>query len=707
MSKKIILLLVFVFNYSLLSINCNAQIPTAKGNWQWINGLSSGISISMMRTDTKGNTYACGKIIGNGYIKTKLQHSNRTQLNDKFQKAGDYTAFIAKYDCNGGLTWFKQLADTAFGTNIGDIVLDSLGNIYAMGNINYGYGNTYWDDSIIIADLNPNPPPNGFGTAIVLKINNNGKLLWQWTLQGQFGLTTQVSFAVPTQYLRTDPSISSMLIQKDTLVIFSTIDSGINNYSWHSDIFDFNTNTGLLFRQSKIFDGHKVPAGAIVSFTGFGQDMNGKFLLAANIQNDSFVFLDSSINIPTTTRGFLFNFSRKHLEKMLFTHDMAGIQYTDFNTVRNGFDIVASGGRNNLILGNYVAKTYSTSGSQVCSPIFSFKNIDSLKWVFEIDTTYDGGILGISKDINNNVYGLLYHDSLTIINHKKLTTPFADVKEFPIQIDAISGNILKRFDFFSLANPNPNFSSNYCNYNNIFSVNEKGEIISNGNFANNTIYAGKDTAIFHGGGDDMFIIKYGYPCSSDSALIEPVATDGLVASCAVDSIKLTWNDYSNIEWGYKIYRNISPTGTFTLIDSIAPNKTMYYDKKSLLTSVSYWYKVAAYNNVGTGIMSNIDSSSLWCKPVGVNEIKGNGFVGNIYPNPSPTGTFTLTVQSNETGKAQLQISNYMGQIILDENVQLNNINQWHLDLSKYSSGTYLVTLKTASGNFVDRVVVVR
>ena len=80
---------------------------------------------------------------------------------------------------------------------------------------------------------------------------------------------------------------------------------------------------------------------------------------------------------------------------------------------------------------------------------------------------------------------------------------------------------------------------------------------------------------------------------------------------------------------------------------------------------------------------------------------------NIFPNPTHTAEFTLSVQSNETDKAQLQISNYMGQIILNESVQLNDKNQWHFDLSKYPNGTYLITLKTTSEKFSDRVMVVR
>jgi hypothetical protein len=126
-----------------------------------------------------------------------------------------------------------------------------------------------------------------------------------------------------------------------------------------------------------------------------------------------------------------------------------------------------------------------------------------------------------------------------------------------------------------------------------------------------------------------------------------------------------------------------------------------------LDSQTQFVLVDSQSNLPEAAYYYIDDVSLIdLDDVGIEEVGKNNNL-KIYPNPTQTGQFTLTVQSNEIGKAQLQISNYMGQIILDRNVQLSSNNQWHLDLSKQTSGTYLVTLKTSSGKFGERVMVVK
>ena len=69
-------------------------------------------------------------------------------------------------------------------------------------------------------------------------------------------------------------------------------------------------------------------------------------------------------------------------------------------------------------------------------------------------------------------------------------------------------------------------------------------------------------------------------------------------------INVSWSDV-NDETGYKIYRALSPCGTYTLIDSTSADVTFIYDI-GLSAQTQYCYKVKAYNLGGFSYYSNED-----------------------------------------------------------------------------------------------------
>ncbi|MBI5148290.1 S-layer homology domain-containing protein [Candidatus Pacearchaeota archaeon] len=89
---------------------------------------------------------------------------------------------------------------------------------------------------------------------------------------------------------------------------------------------------------------------------------------------------------------------------------------------------------------------------------------------------------------------------------------------------------------------------------------------------------------------------------------KPNSPSGLqVTSITKTSITLQWNDNSNNEDGFKIYRSLSPSG-FTKIYAASKNIHSYTDS-GLTSGTTYYYKVLAYNDAGNSGFSNIVSAT--------------------------------------------------------------------------------------------------
>ena len=717
--KKTFLLFVLI---SSLFIKCRselfAQVPAAKGSWQWVKSFGSSGQIgganstderiNMMKTDKHGNTYVCGQVFGFPHVQGLNGGNAYVQINNSRQNYQRLMGFIAKYDCSGNLLWFKPIGDSIANVQVFDMTIDTAGNVYAFSNYNC-WGNTYLGDSILIAaNLQA-----WSGSDLILKLDKNGNKKWVWSPIIQFGnASTYILNGCNDTRHYFNHTANYMTISHDTLSMLCSLDTPSNTLADYG-ILDFNINTGQMLKYN-IISYSTLTTGNQV-FVGFGSYGNGTFIAASNLMSDTTVILNDTIytNNHGGGNGLIYTFNRTHfMDKILLGYsDTTGLYNVNFDDLKNGFQFIAEGNRGKKLFNNqYTIHGYDNAfvnPSVYSFPLFSFKDINHYKWGIEADSAPQGIFIIDARCTVNSVNTIFDVNGFTPAQRVKIqnnlfTASGTDINTGIFTIDNNNGNILNKVPVINSTSPNNGSNPIYLSD---FTTDEKGNIFVFGNFKNNSIIA-HDTSVFFGGNNDMFVIKYGYDCATDSALIAPIASDGIKTTCMVDSVKITWNDNSNIEWGYHIYRAVgNRNATYNLIATLPTNTTIFFDN-SISASTNYWYKVAAYNNIGDATTANVDSS-MSCKTVGINQVNKNSFVGNIYPNPTQTGEFTLSIQSNETGKAQLQISNYMGQIILDKEVQLNNTNQWHLDLSKYLSGTYLVTLKTSSGNFGERVMVVK
>ncbi len=82
------------------------------------------------------------------------------------------------------------------------------------------------------------------------------------------------------------------------------------------------------------------------------------------------------------------------------------------------------------------------------------------------------------------------------------------------------------------------------------------------------------------------------------AAIPPTAPGNLKAKGSKYSVKLTWNDNSGDEDGFRIYRGAS-AGSLSLVGTVGAGTTLFQDT-GLTRKTFYYYKVCAYNGGGEG-----------------------------------------------------------------------------------------------------------
>lgn len=106
----------------------------------------------------------------------------------------------------------------------------------------------------------------------------------------------------------------------------------------------------------------------------------------------------------------------------------------------------------------------------------------------------------------------------------------------------------------------------------------------------------KNTA--HGVGSRQQIPAANYVEAEIPPNSTPVApTDVIATTVAYNKISLAWQDKSNNETGFEIYRATSRTGTYSIINTVPANATAYTDS-ALNPLTTYFYKIRSVNQFG-------------------------------------------------------------------------------------------------------------
>jgi hypothetical protein len=91
----------------------------------------------------------------------------------------------------------------------------------------------------------------------------------------------------------------------------------------------------------------------------------------------------------------------------------------------------------------------------------------------------------------------------------------------------------------------------------------------------------------------------------------PTAPSMLTAIARFTTVRLRWNDNSDNEQGFKIFRKSDLHPYWQMIDRVGPNIRSYQDT-GLPCNKTFWYKVCAYNGYGNSSFSNVAEAETIC-----------------------------------------------------------------------------------------------
>lgn len=193
----------------------------------------------------------------------------------------------------------------------------------------------------------------------------------------------------------------------------------------------------------------------------------------------------------------------------------------------------------------------------------------------------------------------------------------------------------------------------------------------------------------------------------------PGAPSGLNANASTGRVLLSWqapNDFTTT--GYVVQRSTSKNGPFTTIDSWDDDTYAVYSDKSVINGTTYYYRVAAVNQSGTGPFSSVSSAtpkatealpSDWSiTEIGIHdkgnaqytEVGGGTFVVNGYGENIGNTTDNVTfVYSEANGNATVT-----GRII-DISGRLAKAGLMIRESLKAGSKTVTMTLGEGGGRF--------
>jgi hypothetical protein len=89
--------------------------------------------------------------------------------------------------------------------------------------------------------------------------------------------------------------------------------------------------------------------------------------------------------------------------------------------------------------------------------------------------------------------------------------------------------------------------------------------------------------------------------------------------------------------------------------------------------------------------------------VGINDLNNDHYIA-VFPNPS-AGAVNVYVGLDDSGRADVAITNVMGEIIAEASQDLFVQRNFGFDLSLQSPGIYFVKVTTSAGSVVKKVIV--
>jgi murein DD-endopeptidase MepM/ murein hydrolase activator NlpD len=169
-----------------------------------------------------------------------------------------------------------------------------------------------------------------------------------------------------------------------------------------------------------------------------------------------------------------------------------------------------------------------------------------------------------------------------------------------------------------------------------------------------------------------------------TSTVRPPAAPNQLRVRAVSSrrVDLSWNDRSNNEDGFRIYRNGS------LIATVGANTTSYSDT-TVRPRTSYCYQVAAYNAAGEARSSRV------CKTTPQSFQLGTLMVAGILIGTAPNG-IEFAIDGQGVSSAQVEVFDLKGRKVFDSGEVQDNTFTWNLQNNagqRLANGVYLYVVR--------------
>lgn len=675
----------FVSSLFLVSISLFTQTP----QWQWAN---RGGSPDQPNGFSGANQYADNVVVdtsGNSYV-TGVINSTDADFNNPdgppwVTTYGMLDIFLAKYDCSGNLLWVNILG-SAGDDNPAGLQIGHDGMIYL-----YGY------DGDGFFSVNTSSGASTFSVSeaciFLAKFKPSGALEKMRMFDQSTTFTYPFNLPVPgCLQQRTDGDF----------IIGGGTNGGIliDSINIPAGFFLARVDTGLNVVWAKNIANATI-VDAWPDFDRFVLDQNNSIFFAGSIYSST---SDTAIfggQILTVTPGALET-------AVVMKFDSAG----NFLWYKKGNSPGGDGANYPIVdpYGNIIIYVATRNGDTVLGfPYYHSGNASAPPCFVKLsgaDGSFMYGILGYNNSTLDYQYGFdlkygfdhnfymadqlkgnLVFDTISVTTSASNGAPLIwEFKDDDTAFHATSNYVLL----------NGNSVVNDYNAPYWLTFDQQGSWYLAGVFSG-YIYTPHDTIQIANGGEetDIFVAKYGLPCSDTNSLIPPLAPSNLVATATGQhAITVTWQNNAQYIQKFRLYRSLDNVN-WNLYDSVPANITSYIDV-NVQQDVIYWYKASAVNNAGESQFTNSDSAEII--PNGIEGIAQNDIQFVVQPNPN-NGNFMLTIASNQPFTGGLIIYSADGREVSSQPVQIIAGNNWlPIQMGGLAPGIYIGQLSANGGN---------
>ncbi|MDR2008868.1 MAG: T9SS type A sorting domain-containing protein [Bacteroidales bacterium] len=553
MKKRITTILIFI----LLFIA--GILQSQEMDWQYAHafGGSYGSDLSPFNkaynliTDDYGNAYVFG---------TYGPHTSFNDSTLKFFSDGTRGSFIVKYNCSGGVDWFKAISNAEQYSDQGSHMILKNGYLYLMGTTHIdSYYKTWFMDTTIYGSQLSRPytypwQPTSYTYIIKMdtqegsivdyhllhlertSLSKNNSLWMDWTEKRAFMIDNEGNYYVParfsTQYSNIlycdnvaiiDPVELDIIGESDTYIPYLLKFDSDFNFLWYKPFFSAVSDTrvgGVGFNISDMYcsaDNNIFMTG-YVDYLNYNSDI---FPLDIYFNNEQSITIDHSENkvgyiLKMNSTGNIL-WSR---QSRGFNSDPNGGSVSTFETIsvyEESNDIFVSGyaqqdtelyRNGGLIIGTILGDSDTIKGHFASSQGYS-----GIIANYDMDGNYKGVITPVTVGsyvsraclYDNKIHALVKWDG-GILQHEDSTYNYA-IGTVGLSLCSwdVDGNALN-------LSTNITSSINLNMYPQELSINNRGEIVVAGNF-DNTLGFGEHAISTGGAPRYMFIAKYGFPCA--------------------------------------------------------------------------------------------------------------------------------------------------------------------------------------------------